>query len=496
MCINTELQYYEVRFGVVHLSLLCLLACVGKSADPDSAAAAEFAAADTRARQLGEFLSGEAEEVEVCAKHLISTLVELQTFRDSHGLAAATQQPRSSNQRRNSSSSNAGVVSSTPGVVAGPRSRRLGASSNGAATAGASVEDLQQQAVDLKGRAEEAVAGLKARMQHLQALRDMGTDAPPALAAASYGAAAKSYLIPDTSSKPDDSAADTGAGAGTGDGSGSGEEEEQGKEEEDERTEGTTSPRLYLAVGIASGLLLLLGLSGCGLYARRQRARRLKSLKQGVSTSTTHQHTTGGDPPGDGGPFSSPTRDFDEATHGGGTAAEEEEVGGWGEEEQMKQAALGEPLGTVVTAVAAPEAVMGGLETGKTETTRRQYFVDEHHTVARELSHSQPPRCRTPLVFFCSTPKDLRSPRADINTAGTAVRTPRLWESKHREGSFRGRSASPTMGHHRHQYVQQQQQQEQEHSRRARQLENLEAAVKLEQETQDSEASSGSLHVV
>ena len=139
---------------------------------------------------------------------------------------------------------------------------------------------------------------------------------------------------------------------------------------------------------------------------------------------------------------------------------------------------------------------MGGLETGKTETTRRQYFVDEHHTVARELSHSQPPRCRTPLVFFCSTPKDLRSPRADINTAGTAVRTPRLWESKHREGSFRGRSASPTMGHHRHQYVQQQQQQEQEHSRRARQLENLEAAVKLEQETQDSEASSGSLHVV
>ena len=52
------------------------------------------------------------------------------------------------------------------------------------------------------------------------------------------------------------------------------------------------------------------------------------------------------------------------------------------------------------------------------------------------------------------------------------------------------------MGHHRQQYVQQQQQQEQEHSRRARQLENLEAAVKLEQETQDSEASSGSLHVV
>lgn len=502
----------------------------GEGPDADSAAAAAAAAADAfaagegRARQLGEFLRGEAEDVEVCASRVSSSLDELKAFSESNKIVTP-----------GSSSSSEAPDSQTTHASAGGTSRRLSVAadkstspSSKAAPAVVSLSDLQQTSADLKTRAGDAKAGLDSRLQHLEALRNLGNEAPPAVAAASYGAAAKQYLTPESTEDTASSsiAAEAGAAAGKGDSSGtSGEgdgldepqeeerqEEEQGAGKEEEREEGTSSPNLYLAVGIASGVLLLLGLSSCGFYARRQRGRRLKSLKQGASTSTANQQDPagGGDLAGEAGAFSSPTRDFDEATHAGGAAADQEDISSTagheeGHEETMPGAVGGGAVAgggaAVFGAVAAQEIMGGDLEMGAVETSRRRYLVDDHHLVARELSHSQPPRCRTPLVFFNSS--TVAGPQVQGAIAAPSVQTARMWESRQREGSYRGRSASPTMGHHKQQYVQQQlqqqqllQEQEQQQSKRARELENLEAAVKLEQESEDSQASSSTLHQI
>lgn len=418
------------------------LSSPGKPSDPNSAAATEFQASEKRAREMATALHAVTNDVESCAFRVRDALKDLRGFRAQQSLS-----PIATNN--NSPDKIVRLSSLGPPVVI----RRLSA-----ATQPPTIDALLQRAGDLATRAGDARAGVLGRLAHLDALLNMGSQPPPPLPEAAYTRNAPTQPNPGTK-QPDDSGGPPSSPGTT-----------PGKKPKEESKESGSNAKLYLAIGVTGGILLLVGLSCWGLHAHKKRAKRLSSLKQGASTTVQHQSTTEDEAHGEP-PFFSPTLDFDEAPDGPGKSQSFDISG-------LVYGADGELGG--VTVIQTAEVAMGDLEAGKVETTKRQYFVDEHHMVAQELGSIQEPRCRTPLAYvFSSTPTDFRSPRGGFPLAGHP--SPRMREFDRR--TSRERSSSSTV-------IRTQQSQQRDPSRRAREYENLEAEVERELQTQHRRTSS------
>ncbi|OEH77774.1 myosin heavy [Cyclospora cayetanensis] len=427
-------------------------AAADKIEDHDSALAVAFASCVQRARQLATGLHVVADEVESCSRDVGSTLKELKTFRSLHSLTpseVATETMQTSRVRSLLSTSDSSVAI-----------RRLSEISSSDISI-PSLDEMARLSEDLAARAADAKNGLVNRVAHLKALSESGVNDPAPLPETGY---IDPLPIPSSSApqQPEKSTHGTPPG-----GSSSGKNDKKG---------GISNPTVFLAVGVAGAILLFVALSFCGLYAYKKRQKRLSCRKQ-VDSSSDQMRNKPPDAPGDS-VVCKPTFGLYKIS------LEMDDPGMQAHMQQVNSRAnAGEGargLIPAVVSVPAREISMGDLETGKIDTTKKQYFIDEHHLVARELSKIQPSRCRTPLAFVVSsTPVDAEPPGP--TSATTGVRTPRLWESDHTEESVQGRSASPSVEHHR-QEPNDEQQQEQSGAEELRELEgemelNLETPV-------------------
>lgn len=409
----------------------------GNEWDHTTAAATEFDTHEKGAREVAHILSEIARDIVDTAHHVSESLKELQRFHNRQGLQGS--------EADNSQSRQSPVGAAAAGGSMVPRS--LSAADPPART----LDALLSQAGDLAARAGEARNGVLNRLAHLDSLRSSGDGAPTPLPAALYTSSLTGTPSGDEEaikSLPDDGGADAA---------------DAGKEDSNK---GGGSSKVFLAIGLTGGILCLLLIACCFVYAHRKRAKKVADLKQGGSAATQQQNANE-----EGPPFFSPTLDFDEATKG----AQSHDPVISDPKEDMNAKLEG------VTVLPTTEVVMGDLEAAKVDTTKRQYFIDDHHTVALELSNSQPTGCRTPLAYvFSSTPTDMLSPRGGFESP--VLNTPHFhpWE-----GAGQGRpgsevNSSMPAGRQRLQT------QQRRHSRRAKEYEDLGAELERELRTKQN----------